>query len=267
MKYFVFSDVHGDYPALMSGLSESGYDPKDKNHTIISCGDNFGEGNKAEGCLGIFEFLTSKQHFNPPICLRGNHENLLLDIYHRGYLDEFDFQCGEDKTLKSFLSLLGNTPSLSYSFLFMDSVKDILKGHGVIDWILKMPYYFRTKHFLFLHSFFPYDKERNILHVEDYDSASEELWEKVVWVQTPPLIDKFLSLFPNGIKLPDGKYLGVVFGHWSVAGLHKRYDGESGKKKNSFDPFVHRGAKLIGLDASTPLSHKVNVLVVEDQSL
>ena len=40
-KYFIFSDVHGEYDALSTALREAGYDSSNKTHKLVSLGDDF----------------------------------------------------------------------------------------------------------------------------------------------------------------------------------------------------------------------------------
>ena len=70
-KYFVFSDVHGEYKALQDALNEAGYDRHNPNHKLISCGDNFDRGPES---AKVYRFLRD----NKAICIRGNHDNFFL---------------------------------------------------------------------------------------------------------------------------------------------------------------------------------------------
>ncbi|MFI3251938.1 MAG: metallophosphoesterase, partial [bacterium] len=54
-KYFVFSDVHGHYDELMRDLRLAGFDEKNEEHIIVSCGDNFDRGPKS---FEMFVFLN-----------------------------------------------------------------------------------------------------------------------------------------------------------------------------------------------------------------
>lgn len=53
MKYFVFSDIHGDYDAMIEALKTNGYEPSNHNHTLISLGDNFGRASTGKKSIGI----------------------------------------------------------------------------------------------------------------------------------------------------------------------------------------------------------------------
>ena len=44
MKYFVVSDVHSFYDAMMNALNKQGFDPENKEHKLIACGDLFDRG-------------------------------------------------------------------------------------------------------------------------------------------------------------------------------------------------------------------------------
>ena len=36
MKYFIFSDIHGEYDKLMRSLDAAGFDLTNPNHTLVS---------------------------------------------------------------------------------------------------------------------------------------------------------------------------------------------------------------------------------------
>ena len=55
MKYFCFSDAHGDYNAFMAAVVKYGYNCKDPNHQLISCGDNFGRASTGFKSKGIWK--------------------------------------------------------------------------------------------------------------------------------------------------------------------------------------------------------------------
>ena len=70
-RYFVFSDVHGEYYALADALREAGYDPNDPKHILVSLGDNFDRGSNS---LDVYTLLA---HNKQNICIKGNHETFL----------------------------------------------------------------------------------------------------------------------------------------------------------------------------------------------
>src|SRR5690554_1772571 len=76
-KYFLFSDLHGNLEYLSKGLEEKGFDLEDKNHILISLGDNFDRGNEN---LMVLRFLKYFKDLNRLLMIRGNHDDFLLDF-------------------------------------------------------------------------------------------------------------------------------------------------------------------------------------------
>lgn len=257
MKYFVFSDAHGDYNALMEAVKFYGYDPNNENHTLISCGDNFGRSERGKGSKGIYEYLTSLVHKNKPICLIGNHELILINALFRRDLTETDIANGEHKTVLSFLGKNTETDEATPYDI------DLISRSEVMDWLLKRPYYFETKHYIFLHGFLPYDWENLQFYTEKLSSVSEEDWKSASWAQTPYMIYKFYEETHSGLYAEDGEEKWIVFGHWHNRELRKQFDKEI-DKENIDGIWRNDMLHLYGLDCCTYFSHKIEMLVVED---
>lgn len=251
MKYFVFSDAHGDFNALMTAVKEYGYQPENCNHTLISCGDNFGRAETGEGSKGIFEYLTSSIHKNTPVCLMGNHELILRDILFKRYLSVTDIANGEHKTVCSFLDIKPEERELTAYDI------DIVSRSSVMDWLLYRPYYYETKNYIFLHGFLPFDTDVSQFVTGDFDKVGKGLWNGACWAQTPLMIKKFAVDFPEGLSKM------VVFGHWHNFDLRIEFEPIIDYAKKHC-VWKNDKLKLIGLDCCTVLSHRVEMLVVEE---
>lgn len=250
MKYFVFSDCHGDYNALMAAIEIYGYEPTDENHTLISCGDNFGRSETGKGSKGIYEYLTSSIHKNKPICLMGNHELILKDILFRRSISLNDIFNGENKTVSSFLDKKDNDEITAYEI-------NELSRSPLMDWLLDRPFYFETTHYIFLHGFFPFDTETLTFITSDFESVKEEMWVSSTWSQTPQMIMKFAQDHPNGLDKT------IVFGHWHASQLRREFDLVYDREKaNSI--WKNEQLHLVGLDCCTFVSRKIEMLVIED---
>jgi serine/threonine protein phosphatase 1 len=77
MKTFVVGDIHGRCAQLLNLLDMLPRDPE--NDTLVFLGDLIDRGADAPGCVGHILKLTGE---NPErvICLRGNHEQMLMDF-------------------------------------------------------------------------------------------------------------------------------------------------------------------------------------------
>ena len=91
MRYFITSDIHSYYSILKKELEKQGFD-KDRD-TLITLGDNFDRGDES---LEMYEFLSKLPNV---ILVRGNHEDLLVDMVESGYLKSYDFSNGTVKTV------------------------------------------------------------------------------------------------------------------------------------------------------------------------
>lgn len=257
MKYFVFSDVHGDYEALMRAVAEYGYNADNAGHTLVSCGDNFGRAQTqyGKGSKEVFEYLTSAEHKNAPVCIKGNHELILKNIIAKRRISLDDINNGEGATVCSFLGREQPQDRLDISISMYDAY--FLQKSPLYEWLLNSPYYFETNNYIFVHGFLPYDfAEEKKFFVENFAKVEESVWVDACCNDALPLlIRKFETDFPQGV----GKT--VVFGHCHNSTLRKSFpDGCA--DENSV--WKNERLKLIGLDCNTALTHRIEMIVVED---
>lgn len=83
MRYFITSDIHSYYSVLKQELEKQGFD-KDRD-TLITLGDNFDRGDES---WEMYRFLSKLPNV---ILVRGNHEDLLVDMVERGYSLSHDY--------------------------------------------------------------------------------------------------------------------------------------------------------------------------------
>ena len=77
MKYFLFSDVHGEYDALITSLEAAGFDLSNKEHMLVGLGDYFDRGSQNEMVL---VFLKTMLDMGRIKLIRGNHDDMLLNF-------------------------------------------------------------------------------------------------------------------------------------------------------------------------------------------
>ena len=109
-KYFVFSDIHGEYISLVDTLSKAGFEPDNPKHILICIGDGFDRGPDSRAIYELF--VNCPRH----IYVRGNHDNMLqealekdmdgeyvlFNILHNGLKATLDSFCENDG--KSFMN-------------------------------------------------------------------------------------------------------------------------------------------------------------------
>lgn len=257
-KYFVSSDIHGFYTYWMEGLKEAGFDIGNPKHKIIVCGDLLDRGNEAVKCL---EFVSKMIDQNRIILIKGNHEWLFDDIYKKQYFESYDYH---NKTIETYEQLAG---------MVSDGYADI-KNLAIIDKGFHHPLmqkyrehlinYYETEKYIFCHGYLPveYDKYSIPHLLKDWRNASPQDWSNASWLN---------GYWCWGLGEANcGKT--VVIGHFSTAYAHALFhekgisykdywDNNPNKIQPCNDIFKEDG--IIGLDTTTVVSHKVNVLVLQ----
>lgn len=251
MTYFVFADPHGNYEALITAITEMKYDASNPQHQLIGCGDYFGRAARSNSdCVNIWRYLTSPHHANKPICIRGNHESILIDAIERRQLTETDIYNGEHNTFASFLGRYPNQVKRDY-YLQFDAAK-VMIDFGFYDWLKSLPWYFETEYCIFTHGFVPlqwFGKGWKLSDLSDWE------WDAASWAKTP---DYIWTLDQTHTKVDKP----IVFGHWRAKELNEKFAGKWEEKDG--DIYVDEKRKLIGLDTTTALSYKVGYIVIEN---
>lgn len=121
--------------------------------------------------------------------------------------------------------------------------KDINKEYPeLLPWIKSLPYYYETDNYIFTHG---------MIDGQCFDWHNPNIsWYECTWAKPED--------FNNSIVNTDKK---VVVGHINCGLLRSLY----GYDENDNSIFERPDGKVIGLDTCTVLTHKVNVLVLEDE--
>lgn len=77
MRYYVTADVHSYYSELKTALTEQGFFKDRDPHKLIVCGDLYDRGTQAPE---LQEFILDLLDKDQVILIRGNHEDLALDL-------------------------------------------------------------------------------------------------------------------------------------------------------------------------------------------
>lgn len=241
--FFVVSDVHGHYTPLKAALDDAGFDPENEAHILICCGDYFDRGTENLSVLKYFERLKHR------VLLRGNHEDLLLEVFRTGRLKPHNYLNGTLETIVEFFgkyALDGATDEIDFSGRerSLDRITEFIGETGD---------YFETAHYVFTHGWLPtvLRDERPCI-APNWREASAAQWQAARWT-------KWTDMVGVCDRLPDKT---VVCGHFPA------FFG------NRFDPTVRpdtavifRGDGVIAIDGGTYTTGRVNVLVVEDELL
>ena len=292
-KYFVTSDVHGFYDEMIAGLTKAGYDKENPDHVLVMLGDIFDRGTKP---LDVYNFLKSIPR-ERRILVRGNHEILLKELVDRGFPESHDehnrtidtlYQLHGYESYKQFTKEMYKEQFLKkieYGTADYEAFKDrwFKKRKAVftskltkeiLDWIASDEWqdYFETKDYIFVHSFIPvkqfinFDKsmwcgyfvyDKDPVYREDWRNATETEWDDAKW--GCPWKQAKAGLNKTG-KI-------IVCGHWHTSDIFNHLKNANNKQvyKQEYNPIVKsKRYKLIGLDACTVLSKKINVFTFEE---
>lgn len=144
IKYFVFSDVHGEYDALMDSLKEAGYDRANGTHQLISIGDAFDRGPNSRK---VYNFLRESH----AICVKGNHDEFFQEYLEKGMDGEFVLfnilHNGLGETIHSFTGL----PDRQFDYKTVDNARRNIDMR-ILPWLQNMPLFYETQNFIFVHA-------------------------------------------------------------------------------------------------------------------
>lgn len=288
-RFFVSSDIHGFFDEWQASLQEAGFEKENPDHVLIVLGDIFDRGEKPREVLSFLKSLPPERR----ILVWGNHEDLFLELAFRRAPYDYDISNGTYGTVKSFFD--GNYDEMIENFRkenpypindpeaypawrakntsFFNATEEMLyNGPGVNeaiefltskDWV----YYYETEHYIFVHSFIPLiEVDGEEQYEPRWRNANHKKWKEATW--GCPWMK-----YKNGLFEPEeknGKTL--VVGHWHTSDFYNNLDylNEPEKKLTIRENPIYRSPKfpgLIGLDACTALTHKVNVLVLNEDEL
>ena len=263
-KYFVFSDVHGEYKALQDALQEAGYDSKNPNHKLISLGDNFDRGPDSRK---IWSFLRQ----NKAICVKGNHDAMFQEYMEKGMDGEYVLfnvlHNGLGETIKSFSGMRDDMFSIPNLEL---ARKNMMDKQSITDWLKNLPLYYETENFIFVHAGIdPYKP-----NWKDTDEKFM-LWD-IEYSHVPCINtnDKIVVIgHHHAFRVRENAkrhgYSEVPLREYAIP--TKTMD-ENGRKKritlswvgNTDENRPYSSGNKIAIDGCTNLTGKVNVLIFED---
>jgi len=255
MKYYVVADVHGFYTELKQALKEQGFFTDSESHKLIICGDLFDRGNEA---VQLQEFVLDLMRKDEIILIRGNHEDLaeeLIQHAHRYYADTWTVMLSHHAS-NGTVSTLEQLTGIPISKAISDTKAFIQKAKETpfIKTILpKMVDYYETKKYVFVHGWIPSTVD------EKYDtawrSANEHQWNVARW-------DNGIRLAIENEVLEPGKT--IVCGHWSTSFGHHKYGNAPVEYTDGADFSTFEREGIIALDACTPISRKINCIIIKD---
>lgn len=259
MRYYVISDIHGFYKETIEALKEKGYFSDTEPHKLIICGDLLDRGKETNE---IVDFVLERMKKDEIILIRGNHEDLLLDLVDKihDYLPFPEFtHHGTNGTFKTALALskMSKTDVEINPELF---TKRALASPFIRKIIPKMVDYFETDNYIFVHGWIPCvetryrGEEKTYKRQKNWRKATKREWEKARWYNG-------MAAHACG-AYEEGKT--IVCGHFHTAWGHSVIDGKGSTSgsKAIYTPYYKDG--IIAIDGCTAYTKKVNCIIIED---
>ena len=256
MRYYVTADVHGYFSELKSALTENGFFDDTEPHKLIICGDIYDRGSEALQLQNFILDLISKDEI---ILIKGNHDDLtfeLLNTWHKeSYLQRHHHSNGTIDTICKLTELsirtIASEPEKFYKEFSNNAYIQVI--------IPSMLDFYETEHYIFTHGWIPStiignNYTKTYIPVENWRNAKKQEWNRARWING-------MEAAHNGIIEKDKT---IVCGHWHCSFGHSRYGNNGGEFDNNpnFEPYYGNG--VIALDACTPVSQKVNCIIIDD---
>jgi len=277
MRYYVIADPHGFYTKMHETLTEKGFFDDRDEHKLILLGDLFDRGKEA---VEMQKFVCELTEAGQLIYIRGNHEDLMcdmLDNFSKYRMEIYSGFCHHvsNGTLDTALQLTGFS---KYDALIFgtDFVRKMRETPFIKTLIHTTVDYFETEEYVFVHGWIPLFPEskkhliRRSLSVRkadngesvdesplpDWRNADIDEWNAARWLNGMETAVKCRLTEPSGKT--------VVCGHWHTSYGHAVLEGKGSEFEEDadFSPFYGEG--VIGLDACTSYSGKMNCLVIDD---
>lgn len=245
-KLFVVSDIHSYYDELMKALDKAGFNKDDPDHIFICCGDLLDRGLKARECLTFVNNLKNK------ILIKGNHEDLLIDIFYKQGFDGYDYSNGTADTVYQISGIKPEDATSRHSIL--SAIIQTKEDEDIKKYINNCIDYCEIGEYIFVHGWIPiaYEQPKSwqFLGKPTYVPGWREsfLWEDARWLNG-------MHQWASGIVEPDKT---IVCGHWHSAWGHQKFHHS---EEIDYSPFIEEG--IIAIDGCTAASGIVNCVVLE----
>ena len=190
MRYYVVADVHGFYSELQAALTEKKFYEDKEPHKLVVCGDLLDRGGEA---LKVQEFILELLKKGKVILIRGNHEDLFLDLIDNAEkwmtkADIYSTHHWRNGTIDAALQLTGK--DLLTSVLYPEGFELKAKNTPFYKTIIPaMKDYYETKNYIFVHGWIPCrvmgrgtGTKDTYIYEENWREQGEEQWDEARWL-------------------------------------------------------------------------------------
>src|ERR1041385_8398870 len=164
MKTFVFGDIHGRCGQLLSLLDML---PRESSDTLVFLGDLIDRGPDVPGCVDHVMNLCRNDPDNT-ICLRGNHEQMLLDFIDRKHTIWVEATGGGEQTFIQYTGKPWRLRTNDDFWAASDAIATAIPPEQ-IEFLRHTPLYHEDDHALYVHAGLENGK-----HPRDSSPRSEE---------------------------------------------------------------------------------------------
>ena len=270
-KFFVISDVHGEYDAMIEALQEAGYDANNSSHFFVSLGDMFDRGPRSRDIYNYFKRLPKDRS----MFVKGNHDLFLQEYLEKGMDGEFVLfnilHNGLGATINSFGCMdFGRNPS---SVGILEDAREYINGEypALKKFIENEPLWFETDHTIMVHAglnpILPdwklTDEHYALWDIQDAHKPVLSTNKMIIFghyhtdqVARQAEENQNVNFAASGIKPV------IRIGKSPVSKNHLSFYGYG--NTDEFAPILLNNAGKIAIDGCTNLTKKVNVLVFED---
>jgi serine/threonine protein phosphatase 1 len=219
MKTFVVGDIHGRCAQLLNLLDMLPRDPQ--ADTLVFLGDLIDRGADAPGCVDHILKLT-RENPEQVICLRGNHEQMLLDFFDGLSTIWLSPVTGGERTFEQYTGL----PVRVRSEADLDEMRRAFAESFPaehLEFMRALPYYYEDEHAIYVHAGLDEGKHPresstvSLLWMRDMDFYKNYRGKPCVFGHTPT------PLLPLRGRL--GRH-GIYISH-SAVGLDTGYNHQS----------------------------------------
>jgi hypothetical protein len=233
MKWYAIGDIHGRYDLLMKVIKlirdDGGLDFKNGD-MLVQLGDRCDRGPDTFRVNNFF-YKLQKRYPNQVICLKGNHEAMMIDAAVGretwGFLNN-----GGQATMKSYKTFSSNPQVFGYK----------LQDCGHLLWTDRQPMYYETEKYFFSHAPIPEVGKGARLSYEFRDSP-----EVLTWSYGGDNLEDWVDPEPSPGKI-------AVHGH--IHGMYRRKaDGQY------FSPGIRQVGNAFVIDGGAGCHPTVGYLI------
>lgn len=251
-KYFIVSDVHSHYNEMMEALKKSKFNKKNPDHIFVSLGDLLDRGNfTLETLLWVNSLPDDRK-----ILIRGNHEDLLEELFQRKEVWNHDIHNGTVRTVIDLARVNFSEEEKTNKVWLSDAevIQRASQNKDIIKYLSSLVDYALIGDCICVHGWIPCicNGKDKYEYQKDWQNGD---WSSARWINGA-------LAWSQGVR-PEGKT--VVCGHYHTSWAHSHLHNEGSEFDEDavFTPFKDEG--IVALDSCVAYSYFCNCFVIEEK--